>query len=1024
MSERILKALMKLFAIVSDPFSGDNKNRKIVEIFLKQQLNQDLVKQYLELYDQYFQEHTESTIAKSSKKKTSLSSVKILRICTQINADLTQVQKIIVLLRIFEYIYFEKSDLSELEKEITVTISDTFNISPEEYDKCYKFTVARENSIPEDNSILIIGGESHQNAPNKTIIQSELDSPVIVLRIDSVNLYFFKYFGKSEIYLNGQIISPQRSYILNSGSSIRGNKLHPTYYSDIQKRFLSEKGFKKIIFKANHVTYEFKNGNIGINDFEIEEESGKLIAIMGGSGTGKSTLLNILNGNLAPTYGSVCINGVDIHKEKDKIEGVIGYVSQDDLLIEELTVYQNLYYNAKLCFKDLSDEEIRKKVDETLHNLGIQEIQDLKVGNPLEKTISGGQRKRVNIGLELIREPSVLFADEPTSGLSSRDSENIMDLLKELTLKGKLVFVVIHQPSSDIFKMFDQLIILDVGGYPVYYGNPVDSVVYFKTLVNHVNANESECIRCGNVNPEQIFNTLESRILDEYGNVTDNRKVSPKKWNEYYKENIQSNEPEQDTEKLDVPNSTFNVPSRFQQLKVFLTRDLRSKLTNNQYLLVNLIETPLLAFILAFFTRYYDSDVNNKLGYAYIGNENIPVYLFMAVVVALFIGMTVSAEEIIRDQKIRKRESFLNLSNGTYLLSKIILMFVVSSIQTFLFILVGNTILGVHNMTLSYWLVLFSTSCFANMVGLNISATFNSAVTIYILIPFLLIPQLLFSGIIVKFDKLNPATTSQTEVPIIGEAMASRWAFEALAVHQFKNNEFEKIFYKYDKVMSIAKYKKNFWIPKVVAKIDLVESNLKKDSLNNATKSDLSLLRNEIKEEEQDNYRFKCTLKDSLYPSKISLKVLEQVKEDFASLNKFYIHAFNIAANKKDSIIQDYYKKENGKEKFNALKQTFENTSLTDLVTNKKDLQFILELDNKLVQKTDPVFLDPDGFRAHFYAPNKKLFGKKIDTFWANIMVLWTMSLFLAITLYFDFFKKIISLFEFIFQTARFQKTK
>ncbi len=117
-----------------------------------------------------------------------------------------------------------------------------------------------------------------------------------------------------------------------------------------------------------------------------------------------------------------------------------------------------------------------------LNSIGLYEAKDLKVGSPLEKTISGGQRKRLNIALELIREPSVLFVDEPTSGLSSRDSENIMDLLKELALKGKVIFVVIHQPSSDIFKMFDKLLILDLGGRPIYYGNPVDGVLYFKSF--------------------------------------------------------------------------------------------------------------------------------------------------------------------------------------------------------------------------------------------------------------------------------------------------------------------------------------------------------------------------------------------------------------------------------------------------------------------------------------------------------------------------------------------------------------
>ena len=163
-------------------------------------------------------------------------------------------------------------------------------------------------------------------------------------------------------------------------------------------------------------------------------------------------------------------------KEKDrkKTEGLIGYVPQDDLLMENLTVSQNLFYNSKLVFGDWSDEKIQAKAEQLLQSMGLYEAKDLKVGDALANIISGGQRKRLNIALELIREPGVLFVDEPTSGLSSRDSENVMDLLKQLSISGKLVFVVIHQPSSDIFKMFDKLLILDIGGYPIYFGNPSD----------------------------------------------------------------------------------------------------------------------------------------------------------------------------------------------------------------------------------------------------------------------------------------------------------------------------------------------------------------------------------------------------------------------------------------------------------------------------------------------------------------------------------------------------------------------
>ncbi|HRP59635.1 MAG TPA: ATP-binding cassette domain-containing protein, partial [Vicingus sp.] len=318
-------------------------------------------------------------------------------------------------------------------------------------------------------------------------------------------MFFVRYFGNSELYLNGILINKSRSHILNQGSSIRSSRVQPIYYSDIISAFFKDDNAEKIVFNVENLTYKFKGGNMGMHHFSFSEESGRMVGIMGASGAGKSTLLNLLNGTYMPTTGQITINGIDIHREPEKIEGVIGYVSQDDLLIEELTVFQNLFYNAKLCFDNLNDEQISKRVLDVLISIGLDQAKDLKVGSPLEKTISGGQRKRLNIALELIREPAVLFVDEPTSGLSSRDSENIMDLLKELALKGKLVFVVIHQPSSEIFKMFDNLLILDTGGYPIYNGNPVDAVVYFKELVHHVNSSESECITCGNVNSEQIF---------------------------------------------------------------------------------------------------------------------------------------------------------------------------------------------------------------------------------------------------------------------------------------------------------------------------------------------------------------------------------------------------------------------------------------------------------------------------------------------------------------------------------------
>ncbi len=1021
MSERILKALMQMFAIIARVNGVNDSGRFIVQSFLKQQLNQELVDQYLAIFDEFIEAHHSISKKKDgTAKRTSLNSVKVLKICTQINAELTQVQKVVVLIRLIEFIS-SNEEITEQEMEFVITVAETFNIDEEEFIRCLKFVQAKKDLVPDSAKILVIDNKVHEFTNTRHLFAEGITGQVRVLSIPSVNMYALVYFGMSDLYLNGQLISQGKIYILTPGSSIRSSKVTPIYYSDILSAFLTDTSKARVSFVVKHLEYKFKGGKIGLRDINFSEESGKLIGIMGGSGAGKSTLLNVLNSNEKPTKGFVKINGINIHTEKEKIEGVIGHVSQDDLLIEELTVFQNLFYNAKLCFGDKKDQEIYEMVAIVLTSFGLIETAHLKVGSPLDKTISGGQRKRLNIALELIREPSVLFVDEPTSGLSSRDSENIMDLLKELALKGKLVFVVIHQPSSDIFKMFDKLMILDVGGYPIYYGNPVDSVIYFKTAVNHVNSNESECIECGNVNPEQVFNIIESKVLDEYGNITRNRKISPVEWNALYKEKIETDIDEVEVI-TEIPESTFKIPSKFKQFKVFITRDVLSKLTNKQYLSINLLEAPVLAFILAYLVKFYNTDLSNKVGYIFRENENLPAYLFMAVVVALFIGLTVSAEEIIRDRKIQKRESFLNLSKASYLYSKISIMFALSAIQTLSFVLIGNWVLEIKDMNIWYWLVLFSASCFSNMLGLNISASFNSAITIYILIPFLIIPQLLLSGVIVKFDKLNPSITSQNVVPIAGEIMTSRWAFEALAVNQFKDNRFNRELYKYDKALSVATYKKDYWLTELNKKLDNCENNYKNESNKEEVADALKMVHDEISKEmnvpEIKRTNLKSPDLDKLTLASFSPTVANEMRNLLDNLKTYYLNKFKNATKGKDARVNEYTKDSMSRMNYLQLKDDYENESLNDLVTNRTTPYRILDLDGQYIQKIGPVYLDPVDSnigRAHFFAPRKKIVGRYYDTFWVNICVIWVMSLALGITLYFDLLKKFINFLENIF---------
>ncbi|MBP5590194.1 MAG: ATP-binding cassette domain-containing protein, partial [Bacteroidales bacterium] len=605
----------------------------------------------------------------------------------------------------------------------------------------------------------------------------QLDGSIWILYIPRYEVYYIRFQGIKELTINGQLLENDKIYPLGTGASIKINKIHPIYNWDITMQFKMEEFLSsRVVYEANNIEYHFRSGEVGIHKMSFKEESGRMVGIMGASGAGKTTLLSILNGQNAPSSGEILVNGISIHKDKDKLKGLIGYVSQDDLLIEELTVFENLYYNAKLCFGNLTDDEITEKVKETLKNLGLSGISDMKVGSPLNKKISGGQRKRLNIALELIREPAIMFLDEPTSGLSSRDSVNILDLLKGLARKGKLLFIVIHQPSSDIFKMFDKLIILDIGGYLIYNGNPIESIEYFKRNIEQAYIGESECHVCGNVNPEQIFNIVETKVLSENGLPTETRRRSPKDWFEIFQKENKNEEVIEPGK--DLPEIDFKVPNKLKQFLVFVTRDIKAKIADTTYLLIAFFEAPILAILLSTLIKY--TSTNASEGYTLYDNVNLPVYIFMSVIIAIFMGLTCSAEEIFKDKKTLNRESFLNLSWNSYVLSKIFVQFVISAIQALSFVLLGNAITGIKGMTFAYWLVLFSCWANANITALIISDSFKTVVNIYILIPFLVIPQIILSGVMVKFEKLNAKFSSPVEIPFYGELITSRWGYEAL----------------------------------------------------------------------------------------------------------------------------------------------------------------------------------------------------------------------------------------------------
>jgi len=1039
MSESILNALIHLFAIVANVNKDgvSDKGRRIVENYLARYLNKELIKEYLKLFDNYhefYHRELDADDVKGLKDNNSLISFQISNVCRQIKKGLLRNERVIVYLQLLEFVY-EDHFVTDEECEFIKTVSQSFNLSESEFNNFKAFifegkpeNLEKENVLVVDNQVMewsdnlawIMKEKSTKTGTKyKHLYRQNLYGQIVVLYIKSIQSFIFRYFGELNLYIDGKKIVNGRTYFFKKGSIIKGPNINSIYYYDIAAYFIRDTEKNHIIFSAQDVEFHFKNSKNGIQKFNFSEQSGQMIAIMGGSGVGKSTLLNLLSGKLKPTRGKVKINGYNVHSKSTSLTGIIGFVPQDDLLFEELTVFENLYYNAQLCFSDYTDDQIIEKVNTVLFDLDLYEVKNLRVGNPLNKFISGGQRKRLNIGLELMREPILLFVDEPTSGLSSMDSEKVMNLLKQQAHKGKLVIANIHQPSSEVFKLFDKLWVLDKGGYPIYQGNPVDAIVYFKTITSLVNAAESECSCCGTINPDLILKIVEEKEIDEYGKETHLRKTKPETWYFRYQENIEK-KIEHKPEDIKLPDSEFKVPNFLKQFNVFSLRNLFSKLTNKQYLIINLLEAPLLALILGYFTKYITPN-----GYIFGENKNFPVFLFMAVVVALFLGLTVSAEEIIKDRKILERESFLRLSWFSYINSKIIFLFGLSAIQTFLYTIIGNVILEINGMLLPYWLILFSAACMGNLIGLNISSGLDSVIAIYILIPLILVPQLLLGGAMIHFDDLHKSISSKKYVPLVGNLMTTRWAYEALAVHQFKNNKFEKYFFDDEQIISSADYKTSFLIPRLRNKLEFCMRRKDSGIDSIALVRDLKIISNEMAH----------LIRETDLPPFEYIQMLNAQDFNESVMEHAYGYLYYIEMNLLDEMEKANKRKEEtynllveqlGRDGFVDFKQQYYNKKLADILLNRDEINKIYEIDDALIQKKDPVYMNPTSNigRAHFYAPVKIINQVKIETIWYNIFMMWVGCGILYFALYFDLIRKGIKYLESLNLKERFSGIK
>ena len=543
---------------------------------------------------------------------------------------------------------------------------------------------------------------------------------------------------------------------------------------------------------------------------------------------GKSTLLRSLAGQFQPQQGDVLLNGQSLYKDLDALKGFVAFVPQDDAFDDHLTIEENMEFAAAIRAPHLSSRDRSRRIEGKLVELGLSERRDSVVGPPVMKRLSGGERKRLNIGLDMISSADVFLFDEPTSGLSSKDSEHVIEIIRAMA-HNKIVLVTIHQPTSKLFQMFSKALLLDKGGKVVFYGTPREMLEYFAAAEHqqHFGTELGGCPACGTTRPEFIFDVLETPLRDLSGDViyeensqgqlVPARRFSPDYWRDKY----EAFRLLQEMKQVSVRKTPATTPppiapplgkvarirwrDEWTQLRTLWRRAFTSKLRNRGNVWLTLIVPPALAALIGWALRYAEEGT-----YDFASAYHIPTYIFIALLVSMFLALMNSVDDIIRDRVVLSRERNLDVRLPYYIFAKFSALALFSAVQCGLFVFVGNWMLEVRGMFFPYWFFMFVTASSGTSLGLFISSISTSGKMASNFVPLVLIPQLIFSGALIKYEEMNqnldlrytfsrwfsthpdvPSSDREDEklhIPLISRFVATHYSYEALVVAQAKLN--------------------------------------------------------------------------------------------------------------------------------------------------------------------------------------------------------------------------------------------
>lgn len=987
---------MELIAL----FARVNKTRFIdnAHSLIKTYLEQTATIKNSRLHIRRFYEYFELFSGSDQNQPIDLNSLKlkINAIVQKINSELNEEERIVFFLSFLELIKLDKRVETE-ELQFAEILSVELHISRKDYKNSLIFILSEQtdNSLEENQDFLLISAQKNnnsdelegswieQNRPRNQerkmyLIRESLEGEVLILRLHGSHFIVGRYFGNEALLLNNRKYLPGNFFLIGQFDQLKIGSEVKLSYQEIIAGFRSGYPHSLLKFTGDNVSTKASGNIIRIAPFNFCEEPGHLVLVLCNNSIESKNLSLLLTGQIPLSSGKICLNGHNIYSDRYRVHKMIGLVPRENIFDENVSIYENLRFSARLSFPGYSEQKVGQIVNQTIQSFGLTEFSHVPIRKINHGMPSEYLKILINTSIEIIRDPFILVLDIPLEKLNSTNAEEFCNILKTESNKGKLIFVTSTNAGNCILKKIDRMWIFDSGGYIIYRGLAGNVLNYFQNAGNNLAAESDVCPICGNLNADQLYQIIHAKVIDNQGKITHSRRISPEEWYNIYKRKVEAGESPSESRKV-IPSYASSIPNVNLQFSAYLKKHFLSLISNPRKYLMVLTGGLIIAFLTAGLLRYDWSD-----NYQFSQHEFLPLLFFLNTIICFVTGAVIGLNFTLDDKIHLAYDHFKNYSFFSYLNVKYLLLTIQSLIFSLLFTYITDSISGISSLFLVNWLIYFSTFFIGGSIGLFLGYIGYQLRNSIFITAILLVLNVLFSGYILPYNSLPKQLASDKYVPAFAEIFPGRWAYEALIVRQAKDNKYQKMLFQVEQQISDLTFKTNVLIPKLQEQLYNSKQSSSKPLNFRIFYKDLKEINNRYPE----IYPFEFL--EELNEVTIKEYVITELEEYMRFIQFQLYEKLEVSLDRKNKL-RNSLKDSLGQENYTKLLKSNFNVPLQMYVSAKKPGRNFIETDGEIIQTDEPIYRLPDNNfgRSHFFAPQKLMNGFYYDTTYFNLFALW-----------------------------------